>query len=197
MYTVGCYCALVILYFIPFLSVFYFYILSILAPPASAYCFLFLSVNQAARGARDDTLFLYSRSAPFRGTERPADSRTKNHNRRSRGEIHGGLLTSREGDLRVSMQIPVVAPWRGGRRWRRRREEGRSGWHEQDEAREIEKTTEILTDSLPWFPGVLPRTTNERRSTFFYPSLLFGDARSLRRYTFSCVKLGPLLLKIQ
>lgn len=126
MYTVGCYCALVILYFIPFLSVFYFYILSILAPPASAYCFLFLSVNQAARGARDDTLFLYSRSAPFRGTERPADSRTKNHNRRSRGEIHGGLLTSREGDLRVSMQIPVVAPWRGGRRWRRR-EEGRSG----------------------------------------------------------------------
>lgn len=82
--------------------------------PASAYCFLFLSVNQAARGARDDTLFLYSRSAPFRGTERPADSRTKNHNRRSRGEIHGGLLTSREGDLRVSMQIPVVAPWRGG-----------------------------------------------------------------------------------
>lgn len=115
MYTAGCYCALVILYFIPFLSVFYFYILSILAPPGVCILLLVpLSKSGSPRRKRRHSVPLFAKRAVSWNGETPADSRTKNHNRRSRGEIHGGLLTSREGDLRVSMQIPVVAPWRGG-----------------------------------------------------------------------------------
>jgi len=53
---------------------------------------------------------------------------------------------------------------------------------EATDATETEKTTKVLTDSLPSFPRVLTRTANERRSAFFLLSLLFGDAQSLRRY---------------
>jgi len=60
------------------------------------------------------------------------------------------------------------------RRWRKK--------VEATDATETEKTTEVLTDSLPSFPRVLTHTANERRSAFFLPSLLFGDAQSLRRY---------------
>lgn len=197
MYTVGCHCASVILYFIPFPECILF--LYSLDPRSPGVCILLLvplSKSGSPRRKRRHFVPLFAKRAVSWNGETGGFPNEKSQSEISRRDPRGSPDLPRRGPSRLdadSCGSPVERRWR---RWWRR-EEGRSGWHEQDEAREIEKTTEILTDSLPWFPGVLPRTTNERRSTFFYPSLLFGDARSLRRYTFSCVKLGPLLLKIQ
>lgn len=178
MYTVGWYCASVILYFIPFLSVFYFYILSILAPLGVCILLLVpLSKSGSPRRKRRHFVPLFAKRAVSWNGETGRFPNEKSQSEISRRDPRGSPDLPRRGPSRLdadSCGSPVERRWRW---WRR--EEGRSGWHEQDEARESGKTTEILTDSLPWFPGVLPRTTNERRSTFFYPSLLFGDARSL------------------
>lgn len=111
--TVGGYCAAVIFYF----SLFYilFLYLPILALPRLHTVFLLLSVNQAAAAAaRETTLCSFIRVASWKGATR----RFPNEESQSGiyAAIHGGPLTSREGDLRVSMKIPAVAPRRGGRR---------------------------------------------------------------------------------
>lgn len=67
-----------------------FYILFLYLPILPGSPALFLApLGKSDSGVRDDTLFLYSRGASLRGTARPADSRTKNHNRGSRGDPRG------------------------------------------------------------------------------------------------------------
>lgn len=151
----GWYCALVILYFISFLhSIF------IRLDPrslATAYCFLLLSVNQAACGARDDTLVpLFARRVVSWKTGRPADSRTRNHNRGSRGDPRGSSDLPRRGPSGFDADFCGSPTEReeGGK------EEGRS---DTGQARKIEKTTKVLTDPLSFVSRVLTRTTNERR----------------------------------
>lgn len=68
--------------------------------------------------------------------ERPADSRTKNHNRGSRGDPRGSPDLPRRGPSRFDADF-CGSPME--------REEGRKS---TGEAREIEKTMEVLTDSL-------------------------------------------------
>lgn len=80
---------------------------------------LFLApLGKSDSGVRDDTLFLYSRSASLRGTGRDPQIPERRITIGDLAAIHGGPLTSRGGDLRVSMKIPAVAPWRreGGKR---------------------------------------------------------------------------------
>lgn len=142
--TVGCYCALVMLYilFPPFpYSIF---IPSDFQCFTSAYYFLFFSVNQTACGVRDDTLFLYSRSASFRGTIRRFSNEESQSgiSRRSTGVF----WPPEKGTSRFDAECGSPAK-RG--KWKK---EGRNDWH-TDEVRETERTTEVLTDSLPSFLG--------------------------------------------
>lgn len=108
----GCYWALAILY------TFYsslFYILLLYLPdscsPAPAHCFLLLSVNQAA--AWETTLCSFIREARRFVERRDPQIPERRITIGDLAVIHGGPLTSREGDLRVSMKIPAVAPRRG------------------------------------------------------------------------------------
>lgn len=79
-------------------------------PPFHVYILFLvpLSKSGSLQRERRHSVFLYSQSALLHGMEGPADSRPKNHTIGDLAAIHGGPLTSRRRDLRVSMQIPAV-----------------------------------------------------------------------------------------
>lgn len=161
-----------------FFSTFHFYIyisLSTLAPLSltSACCFSCLSVNQATRSARGDTLrfSLFVKRIGLRiGTLRRTLPIEESQSRGSR-EPRGSPDLPRR-DLRVSMRISAVAlvGRRRGAGWKEKR------WRTSD-TREDERSEgrcrEGLTGSLrPLFRVLKPRRrmAGDRRC-FFFPSL--------------------------